>query len=181
MKTTPQNLPKLSTFHFSDVEYKKVVMYAREAVKYYATFGRSQGDIIKHIVLGKLGEVAYYYQFRNWIQNGTAHILKVNKPKKGRAWGTDAGWDFVLEDGTTIDVKSVELGKKKVYFNEPFKADCLAVVLVDPLLRKGQYVTTLTKEEMDSKKVLFKEQGKRKVYSIEFKDLEIELNFIDNE
>ena len=181
MNTTQANQTKLSTFHFNAVEYKKVVDYAREAVQYYATFGRSQGDIVKHIVLGKLGEVAYYYQFRNYIQNGTAHILKVNKPAKGRAWGTDAGWDFVLEDGTTIDVKSVELGKKKVYFNEPFKADCLSVVLVDPLLRKGQYITTLTRDEMDSKKVLFKEQGKRKVYSIEFKDLDINLQFLDDE
>lgn len=181
MKNTANNLNPLSTFHFDDRTYKSVVTYAREAVQYYATFGRSQGDIIKHIVLGKLGEIAYYYQFRNYIQNGTAHILKINKPEKGRAWGTDLGYDFILEDGTTIDVKSVELGKKKVYFNEPFKADCLSVVLVDPLLRKGQYVTTLTREEMDSKKVLFKESGKRKVYSIEFKDLDIQLNFIDNE
>lgn len=167
---------RLEIFRFNDRDYNAVVNYARESVQYYATFGRSRGDVIKHIVLGKLGELVYYFQFRSYIKGGTADILKINKPEKGRAYGKDRGWDFTLENETTIDVKSIEEGKTKVYFVEPFKADQLAICLVDPLLRKGRYLTTLDRAEMDKHKVLYKEQGNRKVYYIDLEKLDLNLN-----
>lgn len=153
----------------------QVTKYARSMWKHYAGWGRSQGDIVKHIVTGKLGEVTFYHQYRHMIASGANQILKKNYPEKGRAYGTDGGKDFVLTDGRKVDVKSIEMGKDRVYVNGDMKSDALVVCLVDVFLRKGKFITFITKEEFEARRQVFKQKGDTFVYYVELNETELKL------
>lgn len=89
------------------------------APKHYSG-ARGSEIVYRDIIQGKMGEIGYYDLYKDNIVEPSQHLVPSEEP--------DPGWDFVLKDGTKVDVKTVRPDARTITLNSSIKADEYHVV-----------------------------------------------------
>jgi len=113
------------------------IEYVEDNYKNYFIGDRNISTLINNILIGKLGEVAYFNIF---YENIKYSLMWEERPN---------GYDFVLSDGTKVDVKTIDKKwKKRVYFKfgDFYDFDELALISLSKKC-KGTYLGSISKEE----------------------------------
>jgi len=141
-----QEIP-MTSYKFTQEDYKVVEEHVRKAINEYKDYRqRTLTQKTKDITQGKLGEIAYFHLMKDLIKCNYFHQKK--------------GHDFLLVDGTKVDVKTITTGDNRVFFkmdswHDFDRLDCVVIngdtayILgtisrADVLKYKRRYYTTET-------------------------------------
>ena len=116
-------------------ELSLVKQFALDKWKTFSAHGRSPDQIIKNILLGKIGEIAF------------AKMLNIDYIKNLNTSHADNGWDFIV-DGIKYDVKTINnLSKNRVYYRQ-LCADKFVVIYYDHKLHIAKLLGYITRNEI---------------------------------
>ena len=99
-------LSKYPDYHFTVEDFQLVNNFARNSVDYHQSKGRNKNKVMKDIITGKLGEIAYEKMTEGEFGKTNFDITTE----------ADPGWDF-HKDGYKIDVKTIGPRSRSVTVN----------------------------------------------------------------